>query len=168
MSLLKWRTGIITFVILLSVPYLSGSHSPCCHISTTTVKVIPKCVWKIDDGYVCHLVQSDKETILFHLQNVSNSHSQHMLFIKHWSRLCAYWVTIAHYSDVIMSAMASQITGVLIVCTTVCSGADQSSASLAFVRGIHRWPVNSSHKGSVTRKMFLFDDVIMVCRCDVP
>ena len=37
----------------------------------------------------------------------------------------------------------------------------QSSASLAFVRGIHRWPVNSPHKGPVTRKMFPFDDVIM-------
>ena len=29
--------------------------------------------------------------------------------------------------------------------------------------GIHRWPVNSPHKGSVTRKMFSFDDVIMAC-----
>ena len=37
----------------------------------------------------------------------------------------------------------------------------QSSASLAFVRGIHRWPVNSPHKGPVARKMFQFDDVIM-------
>ena len=36
-----------------------------------------------------------------------------------------------------------------------------SSASLAFVRGIHRWPVNSPHKWPVTRKMFPFDDVIM-------
>ena len=36
----------------------------------------------------------------------------------------------------------------------------QSSASLAFVRGIHRWPVDSPHKGPVTRKMFPFDDVI--------
>ena len=55
-----------------------------------------------------------------------------------------------HYSDVIMSTMASQITGVSIVCTAVVSGADQrkhqSSAPVAFVRGIHRWPVNSSHK----------------------
>ena len=52
-----------------------------------------------------------------------------------------------HYSDVIMSVMASQITGVLIVYSTVCSGADQrkhqSSASLVCVRGIHQWPVNS-------------------------
>ena len=37
----------------------------------------------------------------------------------------------------------------------------QSSASLAFVRGIHRWPVNSPHKRPVMRKMFPFDDVIM-------
>ena len=37
----------------------------------------------------------------------------------------------------------------------------QSSASLSFVRGIHRSPVNSPHKGPVTRKMFPFDDVIM-------
>ena len=37
----------------------------------------------------------------------------------------------------------------------------QSSASLAFVRGIHRSPVNSPHKWPVTRKMFPFDDVIM-------
>ena len=37
----------------------------------------------------------------------------------------------------------------------------QSSSSLAFVRGMHRWPVNSPHKGPVPRKMFPFDDVIM-------
>ena len=64
-----------------------------------------------------------------------------------------------------MSAIASPITGVLIVYSIVYSGVDQrkyeSSASLAFVGGIHRWPVNSPHKGPVTRKMFPFDDVIM-------
>ena len=53
----------------------------------------------------------------------------------------------------------------------VYSGADQrkyqSSASLAFVRGIHRWPVNSPHKGPVTRNMFPFDDVIMTKASDV-
>ena len=38
----------------------------------------------------------------------------------------------------------------------------QGSASLAFVRGIHRRPVNSPHKWPVTRKMFPFDDVIMI------
>ena len=65
---------------------------------------------------------------------------------------------LCHYSDVIMSAIASQITGVLIVYSTVGSGADQrkfeSSAPLAFVRGIHRWPVNYPHKGPVKRKCF--------------
>ena len=70
-----------------------------------------------------------------------------------------------HYGDVIMSAMASQITSFTIVYSTVYSGTDQrkhqSSASLAFVRGIHRSPVNSPHKVLVTRKMFPFDDVIM-------
>ena len=70
-----------------------------------------------------------------------------------------------HHHDVIMSAMASQITGVSIVCSAVYSGADQrkhqSSASLAFVRGIHRWPVDSPHNGPATRKMFPFDGVIM-------
>ena len=71
-----------------------------------------------------------------------------------------------HYSDVIMSAIASQITSPTIVYTTVYSGANQrkhqSFASLAFVRGIHRWPVNSPHKRPVTRKMSPFYDVIMV------
>ena len=55
-----------------------------------------------------------------------------------------------HYNDVIMSTMASQMTSLTIVCSTVYSGVDerkhQSSASLAFVRGIHREPVNSPHK----------------------
>ena len=69
-----------------------------------------------------------------------------------------------------MGAMASQITSLTIVYATVCSGADLSkhgiSASLAFVWGIHRWPifrwpVNSPHKWPVTGKMFPFDDVIM-------
>ena len=53
----------------------------------------------------------------------------------------------------------------MIVYSTVYSGADQRkyqiSASLAFVRGIHRWPANSPHKKPVTRKMFPFDDVFM-------
>ena len=64
-----------------------------------------------------------------------------------------------------MSAMASQITSLVIVNSTVYSGADerkhQSSTSLAFVGGIHQWPVSFPQKGPVTRKMFPFDDVIM-------
>ena len=62
--------------------------------------------------------------------------------------------------------MVSQITSLTNVDSTVYSGADQrkhqSSASLAFVRGIHRRPMNSPHIRPVTRKMFPFDDVISV------
>ena len=81
----------------------------------------------------------------------------------HWRdhviyRYCSWWMTLyRHFSDVIMSVMASQIIGVSIVSSIVCPGVDerrhQSSASLAFVRGIHRWPTDSPHKGLVTRKM---------------
>ena len=64
-----------------------------------------------------------------------------------------------------MGAMASLITILTIVYSIVYSGANkkkqQSFASLAFVWGIHRGPVNSPHKWPVTRKMFPFDDVIM-------
>ena len=64
-----------------------------------------------------------------------------------------------------MGAIASQITSLMIVYSIVYSAADQrkhqSSASLAFVRGIHRGPVNCPHKWPVTRKMVPFDDVIM-------
>ena len=70
-----------------------------------------------------------------------------------------------------MGAMASQITSLTIVYSTVRSGPDQRKhqgpASLAFVWGIHRRPVNSPHKWPVTRKIFPFDDVIMTER-DVP
>ena len=68
-----------------------------------------------------------------------------------------------------MGTIASQITSLTIVYSTVYSDVDQrkhqSSASLAFVWGIHRGPVNSPHNGLVTRKMFKFDDVTM-CKED--
>ena len=71
-----------------------------------------------------------------------------------------------NYNDVTMDSMAPQITSLTNVYSAVDSGADQrkhqSSASLAFVREIHRGPVNSPHKWPVTRKMLPFDDVIMI------
>ena len=70
-----------------------------------------------------------------------------------------------NYSDVIITTIASQIPSLTIVYSIVYSDADQrkhqSSAWLAFVLGIHRWPVNSPQKRPVTRKMFPFDDAIM-------
>ena len=76
------------------------------------------------------------------------------------------YIYVYHHSDVVMGATASQITSLTTVYSTVYSGADQrkyqSSASLAFVRGIHRWLVNSPHKWPVTRIMFPFEDVSMM------
>ena len=75
--------------------------------------------------------------------------------------------SMMHYGDVLMGAIASQITGISIVYSIVFPCADQrkhkNSASLAFVRRIHQWPVNSHHKGPMPRKMFPFDGVIMTC-----
>ena len=80
--------------------------------------------------------------------------------LMHWS-----YCSLAHYCDIKMGAMASQITSLTIVYSIVYSGTDQrnhqSSTSLAFVPGIHRWPLNSPHKWPVTRKMLTFDDIIM-------
>ena len=73
--------------------------------------------------------------------------------------------SIIHYNDAIMGTIASQITSLTTVYSTVYSGADQrkhqSSTSLAFVRS----PVNFPHKWPVTWKMFPFDDVIMLPPC---
>ena len=96
----------------------------------------------------------------------------HVIMISYYleeSHLTDVFKNQYHYNDVIMDAMASQITSLTIVYSTVYSGADQrkhqSSASLAFVRAIHRWPVNSLHKWPVTRIIFPFDDVII---CEDP
>ena len=86
---------------------------------------------------------------------------------------CNY--SLSHYSDVIVSAMASQITGAAIVDSTALFRRRSYETSKRLVtglcEGIHQWPVNSPHKGSVTmlaQKMFPFDDVIMneVFSCD--
>ena len=70
-----------------------------------------------------------------------------------------------HYSDVIISAMSSEIIGVSMLYPPACSAPDQrmyqSSASFAFVRVIHRCPVDSPHKGPITRKIIPLHDVIM-------
>ena len=89
--------------------------------------------------------------------------------VKSAWRLPMAWTSASSYSvavHVIMDTMASQITNLTSIYSAVyISGADhrkhQSSASLAFVRGIHRSPVNSPHKEPVMRKMFPFDDVVM-------
>ena len=115
-----------------------------------------KSLWVIICKTCCYIKTSKTHALnIFFLPLMKYDHKLYFkTCLSHW-----------HYSDVTMSVMASQITCVSIVYLTVCSGADQrkhqSSASLAFVREINRWPVNSPHKGPVTQKMFPFDDVIM-------
>ena len=63
-----------------------------------------------------------------------------------------------HCNDVTMCVMTSQITSNSTVYSTICSGQHQRNTEALpywpFVRGIHRSPVNSPHKGPVTRKGF--------------
>ena len=69
-----------------------------------------------------------------------------------------------HYNDVMMTT--SQITSPTVVYSTVYSDADQRNIKLRVTGlcvGNSPGPVNSPHKGPVTRKMFPFDDVIMRC-----
>ena len=116
-------------------------------------------------GYYIRLVTIYSESIPnwnhCRKQRDNRWHMQCLLSLRTELRL---WYS--HYNDVILGAIASQITSIMTDYSTVYSGADQikhqSSASLAFVRGIHRWPVNSPHKWPVTRKMFPFDDIIVV------
>ena len=65
-----------------------------------------------------------------------------------------------------MGAIASLITSLTIVYSTVYSDADKTKTPKlrvtgVFVRRIHQGPMNSQHKRPVMRKMFPFDDVIM-------
>ena len=90
--------------------------------------------------------------VIIHQSCETNSRSHDIalaLCLHRWD----LWVSTpndwVHHNDAIMSAMASQITGVSIVCSTVGSRTDQrkhqNSVSLDFVQGIHRSPVNSPH-----------------------
>ena len=109
-------------------------------------------------NYVCekHYVIT-KVDYMYHMHEWMYRHSVYHLNM-HMPLLCfvfvgyitSSWRIPAYYNDVIMGAIAPQITSLTIVYWTVYSDADQrnnqSSASLAFVRGIHRWPVNFRHK----------------------
>ena len=102
-----------------------------------------------------------------------NLHTIVLFFVLVWFRIflvdlnCDIHMYLPHYIDVIMSAMASQIIGVSIVCSVVCSSADQRKITAPrhwpFVRGIHWRPLAFlSQNASNRRKMFPLDDVIML------
>ena len=120
-------------------------------------------IMNVNESFYCH----NKWEVILNSYEIFTTHKHLTFYPLHVDpvSLPHYRQTTYHYDDVIMDAIASQITNRTIVYSNVYSGADQSkhqsSASLAFVWGIHRGPVNSPHKWPVTRKMFLFDDVIM-------
>ena len=105
---------------------------------------------------------SVSRTLAPQMVGVGYNHCKMLSTIQPWQcRTMVVTRRANHYSDIIMNAIVSQITDVSIA--SVCSSVDkknQRSASLAFARGINRWPANSPHKGQVTRKMFPFHDVI--------
>ena len=116
------------------------------------------CSWRYTTS-ICHVLNCTENLNLWEPGSTTTTTATRSHSHNHSMFLCP------HYTDVIMGVIASQITDVSIVYSTVWSSVykkkHQSSASLAFLRGIPRWPVNSPHKGPVTRKMFPFDDVIM-------
>ena len=117
-----------------------------------------KCAWLYHESPKCH-------NIIYNHNNAKHKIPVGicMLYSVKWTYIHRHFNT-KHYGYVIMGAIASQLTSLTIVYSTVYSDADQrkhqSSASPAFVWGIHRGPVNSPHKWPATRKMFPFDDVI--------
>ena len=119
------------------------------HFLITDLWYIPP--WKWLKVHAANLVTNYYSTSYWVARMVENSLNALFLF---------------HYGDVIMGALPSKITSLTIVYSTVYSGVDQrkhqSSKSLAFVRELHRGSVNSPHKWPLTRKMFPFDDVIML------
>ena len=128
--------------------------------------------WKyisIFNGYHYHLYGIAFSSEIINAWNCSGMELSFLSLHFRDRKCCHLKVALFHYDEVTMSFMASQITSLTIVYSTVYSGANQrkhqSSASLAFVRGIHRGPVNFPHKGPVMLKMFPFDDVIMPHSC---
>ena len=124
------------------------------------------CKWKILHQYIFYTITLKRWSDIFRTAIMIDTYRKrpeqtHMFPVASIIGRTLQW---RHNGEI-----ASQITSLTIVYPTVYSDADQrkhqSSASLAFVRGIHRGPVKSSHKWPVTRKMFPFDDVIMTYTC---
>ena len=130
---------VVLPIFISSLLVLKLEHSGITMVHAMAVNALAPCIAK--SSSIIILTMQDKQIHVYH------------------------WEGISHYGDVIMGAIASIITSLATVYPTVYSDADQrkhqSSASLAFVRGNHKGPVNSPHKWPVTRKMFPFDDVIM-------
>ena len=138
---------------LLSVSsYDVGEQGPRCFVKWPVAFSVPTC------NYHYYQLDAKKQRYVKVDSRYSNFHARKRI----WKCPLHSTSLLQHY-NVIMGAMVSQITGVSFICSAVCLDEikHQSSASLAFVRGIHRWPLDSHHKGPVRWTTFPFDDVIM-------
>ena len=152
-----WRHHVMAYCLMASSHYLKQ-----CWLTINEIR------WHSYEGNVSLNTHDINPLVVFENFDIWNQN-----YISHGKINTSlfqalFQLSALHYSDVIRSAMASQITSLVIVYSTVYWGADQrkhkSSASLAFEMGIHRWSVNSPHKGPATQNMFPFDNVIMaVC-----
>ena len=116
---------------------------------------------------ILHIFHFSTDADSFHMTHVVDSPTDVRVFIvmgKSYINdvtMCDDWYNTRakhdHYSDVIMSVMTSQITSLTIVYLNVYWGSYQRKHQSSMV--------NSQHKGPATRKMFSFDDVIMIV-CD--
>ena len=137
-----WSMWVESQIFELTNPTVNLSHTPQCTIKKINVhiSVLNGALW-------------DKGQVLYWICNLDFG------MVCHWPLLGLLFPVIMpslHYSDVTMNAMAYQITGVSNVCSIVYSGADlrnnKAPRHWSFVCGIHRCPVDSPHKGPVTRK----------------
>ena len=105
-----------------------------------------------------HIILNYSRFVLFHIKYMAAPVAPEAGYRCH--------ILVVQYNNVKTSVLAPQMTSLTILYSTVYSGAQQrnhqSSASLASVRGIHRWPVNSPYKGPQTWKILPFDDVLMI------
>ena len=135
-------------------PYLSG-----CLLNVDAIPLLHHLIYKeslsllYSMGYATH----DIGCFIIYIYATYPAWREEMFDKKEWQYIYTARTNniswFIHYSDVIMSAMASQITN-LLNRSFMHWSKHQNSASLAFVRGIHRWPVDSPHRGPVTRRCF--------------
>ena len=142
--------ALLCFVVVihwLIFPYPSGLLH--WHCGNLTIAPVPaKQPWWIWTNTSCEFIMNDCVTT-----TKQSTSAAFLLCVTLYPYIAMYRsskVYMPHYSDVIIGAVASQIISFTIVHFTVYTGADQrkhqSSASLAFVWGIFRWPVNYQHK----------------------
>ena len=125
-------------------------HFPKCQMALKTPTLYPICKTSRTEGInfwpVISLITRQPVVQAVMLTGI---HCHPVTHLQSWYSIGR---SLAHYSDVIMSGMASLIIGV--------SKTSKLRVTI-FVRGIRQWQVNFPHKGPVTRKMFPFHDVIM-------